>query len=174
MAQQNEGNQPGGNQGQKEQGQGGSQNPGGQQGGQQGQQSGNESNKDWNQRQGNNPPQGNNPSQGSDQRDVDLHRMLDDQEAVLRQFQDRDEHTAAHTVEQDVAQRSAARTRGGFLRQGHREAMISEDCNLGEHQRRLPQHSPKGLHILGKRRRCPIHLAMSLPDRFLQFAESAR
>ena len=47
----------------------GNQNPGGQQGGQQSQQSGNESNKDWNQRQGNNPPQGNNPSQGSDQRD---------------------------------------------------------------------------------------------------------
>ena len=54
--------------------------------------------------------------QGGDQRNVDLHRMFDHQEAVLGQFQDRDEQTAAHTVEQEFAPRAAARTRGGFLR----------------------------------------------------------
>ncbi len=56
---------------------------------------------------------------GSDERDVDLHRMFDNQKVVFGQFQDRDEHAAAHAVEQDVAQRAAARTRGGFPRQGH-------------------------------------------------------
>jgi hypothetical protein len=57
--------------------------------------------------------------QAGDQRAVDLHRMLDDQEAVLRQFQDRNEHAAAHAVEQDVAHCATAQTRGGFPRQGH-------------------------------------------------------
>jgi len=42
--------------------------------------------------------------------------MLDDQEALPRQFQNRDEHATADAVEQDVAHRAAARTRRGFLR----------------------------------------------------------
>ena len=57
--------------------------------------------------------------QGGDQGAVNLHRMLDDQKAVLRQLRDGDEQAAGHAVEQDVAHRAAARTRGGFPRQGH-------------------------------------------------------
>ena len=72
MAQQNQGNQQGGNRDmQRDQNQGGSQNPGGQQGGHKDSQSESERNRDRNQggSQGNNPSQPNNPSQGSDQRD---------------------------------------------------------------------------------------------------------
>jgi hypothetical protein len=72
--------------------------------------------------------------QGGDQRAVDLHRMLDDQEAVLGEFQDNDEHATANAIEQDVADGAAARTGGGFRRQGHERAMISEDCRVGERQ----------------------------------------
>ena len=60
--------------------------------------------------------------------------MLDDQEALLGESQDHDEYAAADAIEQDVAQRAAARTRGGFPRRGHGKAMISEDSKLGEHQ----------------------------------------
>src|ERR1700690_872281 len=56
---------------------------------------------------------------GGDQRTVDLDRMLDDQEAILGQVQDHDQQAAAHAVEQDVAQRAATRTRGGFPGHGH-------------------------------------------------------
>lgn len=54
-----------------------------------------------------------------DQCAVDFHRMLDHQEAVLRQFQGGDEQTATDAVEQDVAQRAAARTRDGFFGRAH-------------------------------------------------------
>jgi hypothetical protein len=49
-----------------------------------------------------------------DQRAVDFDRMLDNQEAILGQFQDRDEQAAANAIEQDVAKRAAARTWSRF------------------------------------------------------------
>ena len=64
-------------------------------------------------------PDAESSKEGGDKRAIDFHRMLDDQEAVFREVQNHDEQAAAHAVKQDVAQRTAARIRGGLPRGGH-------------------------------------------------------
>jgi|ERR1700735_1035816 len=57
--------------------------------------------------------------QGSDQAPIYLHRMLDNQKTVLRQFEHCNQQATANAVDHDVACSAAARTRGGFPSQGH-------------------------------------------------------
>ena len=56
---------------------------------------------------------------GGDQATVDFERMLDDEEAVFREFEDGDEDAAGEAVEKDVAKRAATQVSGRFGRGRH-------------------------------------------------------
>ena len=56
---------------------------------------------------------------GCDEGAIDFDGMLDDEEAVLGDFQDEDKYTAAEAVEEDVAEGAAAGVPRGFAGWGH-------------------------------------------------------
>jgi len=57
--------------------------------------------------------------QGRDEGDIDFDGMLDDQEAVLGEFQEDDKDAAAEAIDEDVVQSATARSRGGFRGLAH-------------------------------------------------------